>query len=301
MNAASARLRDVARSPEATGFAQDPLSKIDFNLLIPLQVLLVEANVTRAAERTGVTQPAMSGSLARLRRHFGDPLLTRDGRGMKLTPFGAALVEPVNHAVDALRSALGGRRTSMPRPAGRTFTIATSDYVSIILVKPLLQALRAAAPDVSLKIVPTGEDILSPLDGDTCDLLIAPRSLVPQGKVNHHSRHLCTDTFVAVADAGNATLGESIRHNREVPGIEAGCYTAGSFVARMCLVADTPMITLVPARLYELLGRKIGLRAIPLETEVSLHETMYWHPRHNADPDHIWLRDKLSDVARSLR
>jgi DNA-binding transcriptional LysR family regulator len=61
------------------------------------------------------------------------------------------------------------------------------------------------------------------------------------------------------------------------------------------------MITLVPARLYELLGPKIGLRAIPLETEMSLYETMYWHPKHNADPEHIWLRDKLSDVAQSLR
>lgn len=282
---------------EGTGFGQDPLSKVDFNLLIPLQVLLVETSVTRAAERTGVTQPAMSGSLARLRRHFGDPLLTRDGRGMKLTPFGAALVEPVNHAVDAMRSALGGRRTTKPRPAGRTFTVAAGDYVSIILVKPLLQALRASAPDVSLKIIPPGEDVLSPLDHDACDLLIAPRSSAPQGTVNYHSRHLCTDKFVAVAD--DATLGDSGRPAGEVS--EAGAVTAGSFVARMCLVADTPMTTIVPARLYELLGRKFGLRAIPLETEIPLYETMYWHPRHNADPEHIWLRDELSDVARSLR
>lgn len=293
------RRLDVTRLPEAAGFAQDPLHKIDFNLLIPLQVLLVEANVTRAAERTGVTQPAMSGSLARLRRHFGDPLLTRDGRGMKLTPFGAALVEPVNRAVDAMRTALGSRSTSKHRPAGRTFTIATSDYVSIILIKPLLQSLRTSAPDVSLKIIPPGEDILSSLDDDECDLLIAPRSLLPPGKANYHSRHLFTDKFVAVADADAGT-----QHSLEVFDIEAGAVpavTAGSFSARMCLVADTPMITLVQSRLYELFGRKIGLRAIPLETEVSLYETMYWHPRNAADPEHIWLRDELSDVARSLR
>ncbi|QKV97126.1 LysR family transcriptional regulator [Streptomyces sp. NA02950] len=313
---ANTRGPDITRSPEATSVAHDPLLKIDFNLLIPLQALLAEANVTRAAERTGVTQPAMSGSLAKLRRHFGDPLLTRNGRSMQLTPFGAALVEPVDRAVDSMRSVLGSRSTLKSRLVSRTFTIVTSDYVSIVLIKPLLQSLWNSNPNVSLKIVPLSDDTLSPLEGDECDLLIAPRSMLPQGKLNYHSRHLFTDRFVAVADADNATLGESIAFNYitellqvnslrgvKMPGIEidpALAVTAGSFSERMYLVAGTPMIALVQSRLYELFGREIGLRAIPLESEISLCETMYWHHRHAADPEHIWLRDALSDVAQSL-
>jgi DNA-binding transcriptional LysR family regulator len=306
----------ITRSPEATSVAHDPLLTIDLNLLIPLQALLVEANVTRAAERTGVTQPAMSGSLARLRRHFGDPLLTRNGRGMKLTPFGAALVEPVDHAVESMRSVLGSRSTVESHLVSRTFTIVTSDYVSIVLIKPFLQSLWNADQNVSVKIVPVSDDVLSPLESDECDLLIAPRAVLPEGKMNYHSRHLFTDRFVAVADADNTTLGEStaftdvtklIHFNAlrgmEMPGIELGPAMAamtGSFGARMYLVAGTPMIALVQSRLYELFGRGIGLRAIPLESETSLYLTMYWHPRHAADPEHIWLRDKLSDVAQSL-
>jgi DNA-binding transcriptional LysR family regulator len=300
MNAASDRTA-WPEEPDPAGVfpasaARDPLPKIDFNLLIPLRALLAEANVTRAAERTGVTQPAMSGSLARLRRHFGDPLLTRDGRGMKLTPFGATLVEPVNRAVDSMRSALDGHSTVRPRLGGRTFTIATSDYVSIVLIKPLLQSLWASTQKVFLKIVPPSGDALSPLEGDECDLLIVPRSLAPHGKLEYHSRHLFTDRFVAVADAGNGTIGESMASEADaVPAV-----VAGSFSARMYLVAGTSMVALVQSRLYEMFGRKIGLRAVPLENELSLYETMYWHPRHAADPEHIWLRDQLSAVARTL-
>lgn len=313
---ANVRCPNVTRSPEATSVPHDPLRKIDLNLLIPLQALLVEVNVTRAAERTGVTQPAMSGSLARLRRHFGDPLLTRNGRGMELTPFGAALAEPVDRAVDSMRSALGSRSTPKSRLVTRTFTVVASDYVSIVLIKPLLQSLWSSNLNVSLKIVPISDDTLSPLEADECDLLVAPRSVLPQGKLSYHSRHLFTDRFVAVADADNTTPGDSIAFDDiaellhvsipqgvKMPWIErdpALAVSAGSFSARMHLVVGTPMIALVQSRLYELFGQEIGLRAIPLESEIFLHETMYWHPRHAADPEHIWLRDKLSDVAQSL-
>ncbi|SES27284.1 DNA-binding transcriptional regulator, LysR family [Lentzea xinjiangensis] len=313
---ADARSPGVTRSPEATSVAHDPLLTIDLNLLIPLQALLVEANVTRAAERTGVTQPAMSGSLARLRRHFGDPLLTRNGRGMKLTPFGAALAEPVDRAVDSMRSVLSSRNTLKSGLVSRTFTIVASDYISIVLIKPFLQSLWNSGQNVSVKIIPIGDDMLSPLEGDECDLLIAPRALLSEDRMNYHSRHLFTDRFVAVVDEDNEILDESTAFNditkllhvdslrgAEMPGIELGsalAAIAGSFSARMHLVAGTPMMALVQSRLYELFGREIGLRAIPLKSETSLYQTMYWHRRHAADPEHIWLRDKLSDIARSL-
>jgi len=317
INPAGAHCPNVTRSPAAPTFLHDPLRKIDLNLLIPLQALLVEVNVTRAAERTGVTQPAMSGSLARLRRHFGDPLLTRNGRGMKLTPFGAALAEPVGHAVDSMCSVLSSRSKAKFHPTTRTFTVVASDHASIVLLKPLIRSLWNSDLNVSLKIVPLSDDTLSALEGDECDLLIAPRSAWPQGERSYESCHLFTDRFVAVADAGNTDLGDSIAFDDiakllhvdiqrgvkmpRIDGDPAPTVVAGSFSTGMHLVVGTPMIALVQSRLYELFGREIGLRAIPLESEIPLYETMYWRPEHAADPEHIWLREKLRDVARSLR
>ena len=296
--------------------ARRSLGKVDFNLLVPLQALLVEASVTRAAERSNVGQPAMSASLARLRRHFKDPLLARVGRSMRLTPFAMSLLELVNQAFDSVQQVMGHHVAFDPGTLRRTFTVVTSDYVTIVLLKKFLQSIVDTAPGVRLAFVAPGPRMLSALRRVECDLLIAPREVLPeqmaQDIAGYPSRDLLTDRFVAVADQDNTALGDSVTLEALVglPFVDATpdlglpdaarCISSGSFGVPMHLVAGTSMVTLVQSRMYEAFGARCGLRAIPLEEPLWLTEAMYWHPRHTADPAHMWLRGKLSEVAASL-
>ena len=290
--------------------------RIDFNLLLPLQALLTEANVTRAAERTNVGQPAMSASLAKLRRHFKDQLLVRNGRGMKLTPFATSLSELVNQAVDSMQRVIGHHTAFDPDTLRRTFTVITSDYVTIILLKPFLRSIMDTAPGIMLNVVPPGPHTLSALRRVECDLLIAPREMLPHDLAGYPNRDLFADRFVVVADKDNTALGGSLTIGElaglpfidTTPDLELSeqgvsatiCLCAGNFGASMHLVAGTSMVTLAQVRLYEEFGSHCGLRAIPLREQLPLIESMYWHPRHTTDPAHSWLRGKIGEVAASL-
>jgi len=313
----SSQVSDPAESSgDARAFAPRSMHKIDLNLLVPLQALLVEANVTRAAERTNVGQPAMSASLARLRRHFNDPLLVRDGRDMKLTSFAASLMEPLNQVLGSMHALMETHATFDACALRRTFTIVTSDYVTIVLIKPLLQDIAEVAPGVAFNILPPSMSMPSLLRRVECDMVIAPRSLLPQDMLSYQNRDLFTDRFVVVADKDNATIGDSLSRDEltrlsyidslqdlELPDRRMPItmsMSAGNFTAPMYLVAGTRMVTLVQARLFELFGPRCGLRAVPLEEELPLTEAMYWHPKYTADPAHIWLRARLHDIAVSL-
>jgi DNA-binding transcriptional LysR family regulator len=114
------------------------LNGVDLNLLPALDALLAERNVTRAAERMSLGQPAMSAVLARLRKHFGDPLLVREGRGLVLTTLAASLVAPVQEAMAATEAVLGARPPFDPRTDARSFTLVGSDYVALVLLRPLM-------------------------------------------------------------------------------------------------------------------------------------------------------------------
>lgn len=303
-------------SADSRAFAPRSVYKIDLNLLIPLQALLVEVNVTRAAERTNVGQPAMSASLAKLRRHFNDPLLVRDGQNMRLTQFAASLVEPVGRALDSMHDVMDRHTTFDPRWLRRTFTIVTSDYVTIVLIKPFLRSILKTSPHVAIKIVNPSDQMISLIRRVECDLLIAPRSLMPSEMFSYQNRSLFSDQLVAVADKDNTALGDRVSigelarlpyvdamteaqlFDRQVPAVAA--ITSANFSVTLNMIIGTPMVTLVQARLYEVIGRYFGLRAVPLLEELQVDETMYWHPKFTADPAHIWLRNKLGDAAASL-
>ena len=296
--------------------ARGSLHKVDFNLLCPLQALLVEANVTRAAERANVGQPAMSASLAKLRRHFKDPLLARDGRGMKLTPFAESLLDLVNQAVDSMQQVMGHRAEFDPGALRRTFTVVTSDYVTIVLIKPFLRSIVDEAPGVTINVVALGSHTLSALRRGECDLVVAPRETLPQDMAGYPHHVLFTDQFVIVADQGNTALSgsSSLEALPGLPFVDATPdldlrdqgvnatrrISTQNYGASMHLVAGTSMVTLAQARLYEEFGARCGLRAIPLREQLSSTEAMYWHPAHTTDPAHLWLRGKLGEVAASL-
>src|ERR1700754_4132374 len=130
------------------------IASVDLNLLIALDALLSERNVTRAAERTSVGQPAMSASLARLRKHFDDQLLVRQGRQVMPTPLAESLVGPVREALAAVETVLVRSRAFAPRTDRAAFTIVAADYVTMVLLRPLFGAITDEAPYVRISVKP---------------------------------------------------------------------------------------------------------------------------------------------------
>ena len=128
--------------------------QLDLNLLVALDALLTERNVTRAAERVFIAQPAMSRALARLRRQFDDPLLIRVGRELRLTPVAQALIEPVRDALLQVQAALGTRPAFDPARSQRVFPVATtaSEGMRLSTADPGILKSIAASVNVSARV-----------------------------------------------------------------------------------------------------------------------------------------------------
>src|SRR4029434_4414915 len=139
------------------------LSRFDLTLLIALDALLREKNVTRSAERVFVSQPAMSAALHKLREYFNDPLLVRVGREMELTPRGASLVEPVREALLRIQMMLGTQPTFDPKTARREFTVIMSEEAVPGVLPPLLKTLASEAPELDVHIEMVSPTALSRL------------------------------------------------------------------------------------------------------------------------------------------
>src|SRR6186713_1385511 len=137
------------------------LNRFDLNLLIALDALLHEKNVTRAAERVFISQPGMSAALQKLRDYFGDPLLVRVGRDMQLTPRGLSLVAPVREALLQIQATLGTQATFDPRTVQRTFTLIVSADALMRVMPAVLRRIAQEAPGVRCHIEHFSETTLS--------------------------------------------------------------------------------------------------------------------------------------------
>jgi DNA-binding transcriptional LysR family regulator len=299
--------------------------RLDLNLLVPLNALLLERNVTKAADRLVMGQPAMSAVLAKLRRHFNDPLLVRDGRAMALTPFAESLREPVQTALVAAREVLASGRSFTSATDRRTFTFMAGDYVSGVLVLPALRGLAVDAPGVRVNVVSLRAELVELLRTGWCDLLFWPVQLQTPELLNFPHVPLFTDEFVAVADRDNTAVVEPLtaealartpavqvngvagqRVVSEVKLSEQGVslpspVTVESFTLALQAVAGSDLVTLTPRRLFERLGPALGLREVPLAIEVpKLTMAMFWHPRNMLAPAHQWMRERLLAVAARM-
>ena len=289
------------------------MKNLDLNLLPHLQVLLELRNITRAAERLQLSQPATSAAMARLRRHFDDELLVRNGRTYELTPFAQSLVPLVDEAMLHVQRATRIRSGFDPATSEREFVIAASDYAAALIVGPLRGILREEAPGVSVDFVPTTGFQGQLADYSKIDLLVGPTGYDMQGT----SKQVFRDSFVAVTDAANPLLEQSrltlsdlaaVPHavgyfgegistpadrlfetagvKRKVAAVVAG------FLSLPLLVEGTDLVALVPGMLAARAQRGANIAVLHLadEAEVSLVEAMYWHPSQAEDPASVWLR-----------
>lgn len=301
------------------------LRRLDLNLLLPLDALLEHRHVTRAAEAVGIGQSAMSAALARLRRVFDDPLLVRNGRLHELTPVGRSLVEPVRAVLVSLEQVLTTTPHFDARADERTFTIVASDYVTLILLRPLLERLYEEAPRVAVIVIPVSGATEAELQQSRVDLVIMPRELASAGMQRFPSRVLFTDRYVAAVWQHHREVGERIdredlqrlRYVRYYGPNGNGAYIDTQLTALGInpeIALSTQTFTLVPwllpgtslfAFVHERLLRATSVRRElrVVECDVPLRpivETMYWHPVFHNDPAHVWLRERIAILAANL-
>ncbi|WP_141585326.1 LysR family transcriptional regulator [Actinomadura sp. WMMA1423] len=298
------------------------LASIDLNLLVALDALLSECNVTRAAERTSVGQPAMSASLARLRRHFDDQLLIRQGRNLVRTPLAETLVDPVREALSAAEAVFVRSPDFDPRKDHAAFTIMAADYVTMVLLRPLLAAIAEEAPHVRIGVRSFEPDFADRLRRGHADMVIIPTEL-SRGRVAFPYEPLFTDRYVLIVDRDNPDVGETVTVE-QLASLRFVAYSAGilsivdselealglrlqvdvtaqEFVVASFLVGGTRLASFALERLAKQLADVARLRIVdcPLPLR-SIHETLYWNPRRTEDPAHRWLRGRIVQLARSL-
>jgi DNA-binding transcriptional LysR family regulator len=299
------------------------LSATDLNLLVALDALVAEGNVTRAAERVGLTQPAMSHALARLRKLFDDPLLVRSPQGMLPTARALELVVPIRRALGDIDGALRQQPAFDPREARRTFTLACVDFGSLVIVPPLLARLRAEAPGADLLVRQLRSDeIERQLAEGEVDLAVGV--LYGEDEPWMVGQRLFTERFVCVVRADHPTakgplsLAEfvALEHALISPRGRQGGFVDRAlaklghqrrvalaiphFLAAPIVVATSDLILTVPERIARAFARMLPLRILepPLEVE-GFDVTQYWHGRQARDPAHAWFRALVAEVGRA--
>lgn len=297
------------------------LTNLDLNLLAVLEALLNERSVTRAAQRLGRSQPAISASLARLRRHFDDQLLIRSGNGYELTPLAAQLVEPVEVAISTTRRVFSAQPHFDPDKSEREFVVLMSDYSLAVLGEPLARLTERHAPKVRLHIQQTNTDIVDDVHETlrTADALVLPHGFITDLPYTD----LYTDDWVCLVSSDNAEVGDELAVHQltELPWVityhRPTAYTAAtrqmraqgiephismiteSFVTLPLLIAETNRIALIQRKLADQFRHLPGLRALecPFQPD-PLVEALWWHPMNTPNPAHRWLREIMTEASR---
>ena len=292
------------------------LAGLDLNLLPALEALLRRRNVTRAAEDVGLSQPAMSRALARLRALIGDPILVKAPGGLSPTARAAALLPQLTAALDRLGSVLRPPAFA-PEALDRTFRIAATDVQALLIGPPLLAKLRAEAPRATLQFVIVGPDVRERIETGDFDLAFATSTTpLPPGA---HSEPLVEDRLALVARFGSAaptTLTDYALRDHVTVAIfgdrmseidaelaEAGLtrrivFTTPHFLVALAAVGATDCVTTLSAALARRFAQDFGLALYesPLRGR-SLLLTMVVAATRAQDPGLVWLKARIREAA----
>jgi len=305
------------------------LRRFDLNLLVSLDALLHEKNISRAAERLYVSQPAMSAALHKLREYFNDPLLVRVGRNLELTPRGQSLAEPVREALLRIHATLGTQPEFDPVTARREFTIIVSEEALPDLLPALIRRLAAEAPGICCRVQLISETILTRLEYGEADLCVCldrlPLYATRAWPSSLRMLELRPVRWICAVDASHPTVGDSLTAEQFFSLPHAfgapSTYSAGTeeLVRRLfdidltvqlavpsllhlpLVLAGTSYVATMPERVLRLAPVLSPLKSfsIPFSTPLQ-HELLLWHNRHDADPAHAWLRKLIVEIAGGL-
>ncbi|MGH3625768.1 MAG: LysR family transcriptional regulator [Sciscionella sp.] len=306
------------------------LANLDLNLLVTLRELIRARNVTRAAERIGVTQPAVSASLSRLRRHFGDEILVRGKSGYVLSPLAKQISEQVEEVCAAAERIFSAQTDFDPVTSEREFTLLMADHSVGIIGRRLSQLLASAAPNARLHV----KLIREPLAADLSDTIRFIDGMVtpPLSRfraADTRSVELFRDRWVCVVSADNHKVGrpeleldDLTRLSWVAPYHQEWGYPSAAPITRQLtllgirpkvevrvesyqavphFVAGTDRIALVQERLATEFAAALDLRVLECPGEPEpIVETLWWHESYEDDPAHVWLRTLVLRAAERL-
>jgi DNA-binding transcriptional LysR family regulator len=280
---------------------------------------MVERRVSKVAENLGLTQPAVSNTLAKLRRQFGDDLFVRTPTGMVPTPFAEQLAEPIGYALGMIHSGLNQHSRFDPASVQRSVTIGMTDIGEIVFLPALVERLRQQAPGVSLSTVrTTATRLRDDMASGQVDLAIGP---LPQLKAGFFQRRLFRQRYVCLfrkghalarkrltladfkaaehlvivsAGTGHGQVDELIRR----AGIERRvCLTIPHFVSVGHLLRRTDMVATVTERLAQSLVEPFELSYCPHPVDLpEIAINVFWHAKVHRSPAHQWLRGVVFDL-----
>lgn len=297
--------------------------RYDLNLLPIFVALMEERSVTRAAARMGMTQPALSNALSRLRLMLQDQLFVRERYGIQPTPIALELSPLIAEALAQLDDAVLGQQAFDPLHAERLFTIAPNGYVEFVLVPAIVARLEKVAPGIKLRLTPYGNDLVETgvVSGTTA--LVLGRIVDPPD--NLVVQHLMDEGLACAVRADHPSVGdvmtreqfETMKHVNIVPPgrMRAGLFQAlaqqqlkrdvaisvTNFFAVAEMVAVTDYCATLPSLICRRLMHDPRLKILPAPVDLgSFPVEMAWHVRYRHDPAHRWLRALIGAVITDL-
>ena len=296
------------------------INKVDLNLLLVFSAMLQHQNVTRAGQAIGMSQPAMSTALARLREMFSEPLFVRSAGGMKPTPRAIELADPVHRVLDLIRGEIMQTSRFDPRQTARTFTISTADIGEIVFLPKVLKQFSAEAPRADLRSLTLPSRVVEEnLESGNLDLAVG--YFPDLTKATIFQQRLYRYSFVCIARADHPSIGARITlkqflaanhaivradgRNRGIveqmlqkKGLKRRVQLQVShFTSLPTIVTDTDLIATVPRSVGEHFAKLGNIKLIetPIRTPLN-HIKQYWHRRFHRDPANIWLREMMAKL-----
>lgn len=298
-------------------------NRLDLNLLVVLDALLSEQNITRAGEKVYLSQSATSGALARLREFFGDELLVQVGRKMVLTPLGESLVTPVRAILIQIQTTIEQRPEFDPASADRKFTLIMSDYTATVLMPEVIRAASEIAPRVSFELLTPTDAPVEELERGHADFILLPDNFLSD---QHPRCAVFEESFVCLCWRDNPLIGETLSLDEYLGlghvmvrfgsqrrpsvdewltdkfGIERRAeVVATTFSAVPHYVVGTTRIATIHRRLAELWASYLPLRVLPAPLDIpSMGWSLQWHQYRDLDPATRWMSRLIQDTAKSL-
>ncbi|MFZ0500827.1 MAG: LysR family transcriptional regulator [Steroidobacteraceae bacterium] len=297
--------------------------RLDLNLLVALDALLTEKSVTRAAAKLNITQPAMSGALARLREYLEDSLVIQVGRQMELTPLAVSLAATIHDIILRIDSAIATEPAFEPQRSKRHFSFTASDYVIRVFLLEVMQRIHREAPGVTFEFRQSSARVQEELEAGEVDFVIGPQiDVLPE----HPQEILFEDTYTVVAWAGSSVVGDSLTldeytalghvvfgtASRGMPSLDRWFsrrygdvrrieVTAHNFTLLPFLVIGTDRIATIQTRLARQYEQSLPLKLIapPIEFP-QLTEVLQWNIHRDLDPASRWLRAQLKQRCQEL-
>ncbi|MFZ6843116.1 LysR family transcriptional regulator [Undibacterium sp. RuTC16W] len=291
---------------------------IDLNLLVVFQEVFQDKQISSVAKKLGLSQPAVSNALARLRRTFDDELFVRTAQGMQATPFAESLAEPIANALGSVSRALNQHDSFDPASSKRQFTIAMTDVGEVYFMPALVESCRQHAPSLQISTVRASSiDLKTEMEAGRVDLAIGAfetvsgalyqRRLFQQQYVcmlrNEHplaKEKIELKDFIAARHlivASQESPYDKINQLLDKAGVIASAqFRVPHFVAVPYIVSTTDLLVTVPQKLAERAASPFNLRYIksPLRLP-ALQTNMFWHRRYNQDEGNQWLRHFIAE------